>query len=577
MVSDRTDPSVRIFDTTLRDGEQSPGASLTSDEKLILARHIAALGVDVIEAGFPAASPDDLAAVQRIAGEVGGGDGPIIAGLARACAGDVERAWEAVRPARRPRIHTFLATSDLHLEHKLGMSRDQMVDRTGEMVAYARGFCDDVEFSPEDAGRSCPEFLIRVLQAAIEAGATTLNIPDTVGYALPEEYGALIARLIRDTPGTERAVWSVHCHDDLGLATANTLAGIRAGARQAEVTVNGIGERAGNASLEEVVMAIATRRPQLGFTTGVDSRRLTRVSRMVSRYTGIEVPPNKAVVGRNAFAHEAGIHQDGMLKDQRTYEIMTPESVGLEHTRLVLGKHSGRHAFRARLEEMGVELGARTLDEAFRHFKQLADRKKQVTDADLLALIREEVGTVEERFRLGSLQVVCGPPDAATATVKLIGRGGAEEVGAAVGTGSVDAVFRAIGKIVGEGAELVDFTIRNVTEGADALGEVSVRIASGDGSSVPLRGNGSPVRRNGSRRVHSGYGTDTDVIVASAKAYLAAINRMLAAAGEPAPVSVQATAAIGVPAVASAPAAGAPAPYAFTEEPFDSDYTAGIP
>ncbi len=558
MVPDRTDPSVRIFDTTLRDGEQSPGASLTSDEKLILARHIAALGVDVIEAGFPAASPDDLAAVQRIAYQVGGADGPIVAGLARTCKGDIERAWEAVGPARRPRIHTFLATSDLHMEAKLGLSRDQVVDRTGEMVAYARSFCDDVEFSPEDAGRSCPEFLIRVLQTAIEAGATTLNIPDTVGYALPEEYGKLIARLIRDTPGAERVIWSVHCHDDLGLATANTLAGIQAGARQAEVTVNGIGERAGNASLEEVVMALATRRPQLGLTTGVDTRKLTRISRMVSRYTGMEVPPNKAVVGRNAFAHEAGIHQDGMLKDQRTYEIMTPESVGLERNRLVLGKHSGRHAFRVRLEEMGVELEAPKLDEAFRHFKQLADRKKEVTDADLLALVREEVGTVEERFRLGSLQVVCGPPDAATATVKLIGRGGGEQVGAAVGSGSVDAVFRAIGGIVGASCELLDFTIRSVTEGADALGEVSVRIASGGPS---------PVRGNSSGQVHSGYGTDTDVIVASAKAYLAAINRMLAANETAAPA----------PAPSAVAAVAISAPYSHTEEPFASDYTAGIP
>ncbi len=561
MTPDTSDASIRIFDTTLRDGEQSPGASLTSDEKLILARHIAGLGVDVIEAGFPAASPDDLAAVQRIAYQVGSADGPIVAGLARTCRSDIEQAWEGVRPARRPRIHTFLATSDLHLEHKLGMSRDQVVDRVGEMVSYAKSFCDDVEFSPEDAGRSCPEFLIRVLQTAIEAGATTLNIPDTVGYALPEEYGALIERLIRDTPGAERAVWSVHCHDDLGLATANTLAGVQAGARQAEVTVNGIGERAGNASLEEVVMAIATRRPQLGLRTGVDTRQITRVSRMVSRYTGMEVPPNKAVVGRNAFAHEAGIHQDGVLKDQRTYEIMTPESVGLTRNRLVLGKHSGRHAFRARLEEMGVELEAERLDEAFRHFKQLADRKKEVTDADLLALVREEVGTVEERFRLGSLQVVCGPP-AATATVKLTDHGGAEQVGAAVGTGSVDAVFRAIGKIVGAPGELLDFNIRNVTEGADALGEVSVRIAS----------------PSDSRRVHSGYGTDTDVIVASAKAYLAAINRMLAAG----PEAVRATtpvavAAAGAPPAGAPAAAAAPAPFSFAEESFDSDYTVGIP
>ena len=575
MVPDRTEASVRIFDTTLRDGEQSPGASLTRDEKLILARHIAALGADVIEAGFPAASPDDLAAVQRIARRVGTASGPIIAGLARACRGDIEQAWQAVQPAHRPRIHTFLATSDLHMERKLGLSRDQVVERTAEMVAYARGLCDDVEFSAEDAGRSCPDFLIRVLQAAIEAGATTLNIPDTVGYALPEEYGGLITRLIRDTPGSERVVWSVHCHDDLGLATANTLAGIQAGARQAEVTVNGIGERAGNASLEEVVMALATRRQQLGLSTGIASRRITRVSRMVSRYTGIEVPPNKAVVGRNAFAHEAGIHQDGVLKDQRTYEIMSPESVGLERNRLVLGKHSGRHAFRKRLEELGVELEADKLDQAFRHFKQLADRKKEVADADLMALVREEVGAVEERFRLRHLQVVCGPPTA-TATVKLLDRRGVEQVAAAVGSGSVDAAFRAIGTIVGITIELLDFTIRNVTEGADALGEVSVRIASGNPSPIP--------GGNGARPTHTGYGTDTDVVVASAKAYLSAVNRMLAGdapeAPAPAPTVAEVTAPTAVITALSTSghaAEGPPAPYSYAEEPLDSDYTVGIP
>ncbi len=392
-----TEDYVRIFDTTLRDGEQSAGASLTSDEKLILARHIAALGADVIEAGFPAASPDDLAAVTRIAREVGTGDGPIVAGLARACRGDVEYAWRAVKPARHPRIHTFLATSDLHMERKLGMSSDQVADRVGEMVSYARELCDDVEFSPEDACRSRPEFLIRVLAIAIEAGATTLNIPDTVGYFLPEDYRRLMTRLIRETPGADRVVWSVHCHDDLGLATANTLAGIQAGARQAEVTVNGIGERAGNASLEEVVMTLVTRRAQLGLDTGIDTKRITPVSRLVSRYTGIAVAPNKAVVGRNAFAHEAGIHQDGVLKDQRTYEIMTPESVGLESNRLVLGKHSGRHAFRVRLEELGFELESVELDLAFGRFKVLADRQKQVTDDDLRALACQQADIVQER------------------------------------------------------------------------------------------------------------------------------------------------------------------------------------
>ncbi|MEM7354343.1 MAG: 2-isopropylmalate synthase [Acidobacteriota bacterium] len=392
MVDHDTEPSVRIFDTTLRDGEQSPGASLTSAEKLILARRIAALGVDVIEAGFPAASSDDLEAVRTIAEVVGGGEqAPIIAGLARACRGDIDKAWSGVRRARKPRIHTFIATSDLHMERKLGMAPEAVVGRVREMVGYAKTLCDDVEFSAEDASRSRPEFLARVLAAAIEAGATTLNVPDTVGYALPDEYGRLIEGLMAETAGADDVVWSVHCHDDLGLATANTLAGIRSGARQAEVTVNGIGERAGNASLEEVVMALATRRPQLGLATGVDTCGITEISRMVSAYTGIEVPPNKAVVGRNAFAHEAGIHQDGVLKDQRTYEIMTPESVGLERNQLVLGKHSGRHAFGVRLEEMGLELSTEQLDLAFHGFKDLADRKKSVNDADLRALVEETI------------------------------------------------------------------------------------------------------------------------------------------------------------------------------------------
>ncbi|MEM9593804.1 MAG: 2-isopropylmalate synthase, partial [Acidobacteriota bacterium] len=348
-----TPDSVRIFDTTLRDGEQSPGASLDSAEKLTLAREIADLGVDILEAGFPAASPDDFAAVRQIARAVGGPGGPVITGLARADEQDILRALGAIQDARRPRIHTFLATSEIHMDHKLGMSPRQVIDRVGHAVAFARERCDDVEFSPEDASRSDPDFLVRVLAVAIEAGATTLNIPDTVGYAMPEEYGRLIERLRRDTPGGDGVVWSTHCHDDLGLATANTLAGLRAGARQAEVTVNGIGERAGNASLEEVVMALHTRTGAGGFkqrlATNIETRRLAQVSGRVAAATGISVPPNKAVVGRNAFAHEAGIHQDGMLKHGDTYEIMRPEVVG-QCSQLVLGKHSGRHAFRKRLQ-----------------------------------------------------------------------------------------------------------------------------------------------------------------------------------------------------------------------------------
>jgi len=378
---------VRIFDTTLRDGEQSPGASLTADEKLRVARQLARLKVDVMEAGFPAASPGDLEGVRRIAEEVGSEDGPIIAGLARTCEGDLRKAWEAVRPAAKPRLHTFLATSDLHMERKLGMSRQQVLERVSEMVALARSLCEDVEFSPEDATRSEPEFLCEVLARALEAGATTLNIPDTVGYSVPEGYGSLMRQLIEGTPGAERAIWSVHCHDDLGLATANSIAGLASGARQAEVTINGIGERAGNTSLEEVVMALRTRPDIFDLSTGVETRELMHSSRLVAGLTGLPVPPNKAIVGANAFAHEAGIHQDGMLKDRRTYEIMTPEAVGWEESQLVLGKHSGRHAFQVRLEGLGFPLDGKDLDEAFRRFKDLADRKKGLTDADLCTLV----------------------------------------------------------------------------------------------------------------------------------------------------------------------------------------------
>src|SRR5512136_1990873 len=357
---------VRIFDTTLRDGEQSPGATLNIDEKLEIARQLARLGVDIIEAGFPIASPGDFEAVRRVALEVGGGEeAPIIAGLARANRADIERAWDAIRPARRPRIHTFLATSDIHLQYKLKISRAECVARISEMVAHARSLCEDVEFSPEDAGRSDPEFLYLILGEVIKAGATTLNIPDTVGYTTPEEFGALIDGIIKHTPGIEKCTVSVHCHNDLGLATANTLAGLQAGARQAEVTINGIGERAGNTALEEVVMALQTRNPMFNLRTGIDATQITRLSKLVSNYTGISVQPNKAIVGANAFAHEAGIHQDGMLKHNMTYEIMRPEDVGVSQSRLVLGKHSGRHAFRAHLIELGHDLDDTELDKAF--------------------------------------------------------------------------------------------------------------------------------------------------------------------------------------------------------------------
>ncbi len=514
-VAGRDAGAVRIFDTTLRDGEQSPGASLTSAEKLEIARQLARLGVDIIEAGFPAASPDDLKAVQRVAQEVGTPDGPVIAGLARATKNDIDRAWEAVQPAAKPRIHTFLATSDIHMQHKLRMSREEVIERAREMVSYARSLCDDIEFSPEDAGRSDPEFLVEVLGVVIEAGATTLNIPDTVGYTTPDEYYELLHYLVENTPGGDRVTWSVHCHDDLGLATANTLAGIRAGARQAEVTINGIGERAGNTSLEEVVMALHTRPQFYGLHTQIDTTQIVRTSRMVSNYTGMPVQPNKAIVGSNAFAHEAGIHQDGMLKNKQTYEIMTPETVGLTQSRLVLGKHSGRHAFRVRIQELGFELSDAELNTAFGRFKELADKKKTVTDADLEALVADEFYGPHEIYTLVDLQVVCGRPGMPTATVRLRGPDGAEHVMPAVGTGPVDAAFKAIDGIVQTPNTLIEYSVHSITEGIDAMGEVTVRISA----------------ENGKIRMFGGYGADTDIIMASAKAYLAALNRVLAVKG----------------------------------------------
>jgi 2-isopropylmalate synthase len=527
------DNHVRFFDTTLRDGEQSPGATLTSAEKLEIARALARMGVDVIEAGFPAASPDDLEGVRRIAVEVGNmpgpsGEPPIICGLARATRSDIDRSWEAVQHAARPRIHTFLATSPIHMKHKLRMDPEEVVDQVREMVSYAKSYCDDVEFSPEDAGRSDPEFLYLVLGVAIEAGATTLNIPDTVGYTTPDEFGALIGGIMAHTPGIENVIVSVHCHNDLGMATANTLAGLAQGARQAEVTVNGIGERAGNTSLEEVVMALKTRRPVYELETGIDTTHITRVSRMVSNYTGISVQPNKAIVGVNAFAHEAGIHQDGMLKHHETYEIMRPETVGLTHSALVLGKHSGRHAFKVRLGEMGYELTDDELNEAFARFKELADKKKTVTDADLAALITDQLYQPREIYVLDGLQVACGTMGLPTATVRMTGPDGQEHVQAAVGTGPVDATYKAIDKIVQCPNTLLEFTVRSVTEGIDAIGEVTVRLEGENGSKHQRT---SPQSGIVTARTFGGHGADTDIIVASAKAYLSGLNKLLVASG----------------------------------------------
>jgi 2-isopropylmalate synthase len=526
---------VKFFDTTLRDGEQSPGATMTSAEKLEVARALARLGVDIIEAGFPAASPDDLEAVRRIAVEVGNpprGDPnakvPCIAGLARANKNDIDKAWEAIQAAQKPRIHTFLATSEIHMKYKLKMDREQVVERVASMVAYAHTLCSDVEFSPEDAGRSDPDFLYRVLDEAIKAGATTLNIPDTVGYTTPDEYYELIAGIIENTPGMHDGITiSVHCHDDLGLATANSLAGIRAGARQAEVTINGIGERAGNTSLEEVVMTLRTRRPVFHLDTGIDTPQLARVSKLVSNYTGIVVQPNKAIVGANAFAHEAGIHQDGMLKNQQTYEIMRPEDVGVNQSRLVLGKHSGRHALRARLAEMGYALDDGEMDKAFARFKELADRKKSLTDLDLEALVADESYRPHDVYQIDGLQVSCGTLGMPTATVRLMGPDGALHVQAAMGTGPVDAAYKAIDAIVQTPCTLLEFNVHAVTEGIDALGEVTVRVLPKDGvTSIDAQ------KETTYTRIFGGHGADTDIVVASARAYLNALNKLIVAQSE---------------------------------------------
>ncbi len=539
--------TVLIFDTTLRDGEQSPGATLNEQEKLEIARQLSRLGVDIMEAGFPAASPGDLAAVRRIAETVGRTPRrdrqgnwtapPTITGLARANRGDIDKAWEAVSPAVRPRIHTFLATSDIHMEHKLRMTRDEVLETVGDAVQYARSLCDDVEFSPEDAGRSDPEFLVRVLSVAIQAGATTINIPDTVGYTTPEEFGELIRYLRENVPGGQDVIFSVHCHNDLGLATANTLAGIRNGARQAEVTINGIGERAGNTSLEEIVMALYTRRSVFGLETNIITQEIHRTSDMVSRYTGMVIQPNKAIVGANAFAHEAGIHQDGMLKNKRTYEIMDASTIGLNQSRLVLGKHSGRHALRVRLEELGYHLSREELNEIFQRFKELADKKKTVTDADLEALVGDELYQPVETWELLDVQVQCGNQVIPTAVVRLRNNETGEVVvDAGFGTGPVDAVCQGINRIVQAPNNLTEFLVQAVTEGIDANGDVTIRIE------VPeSRGYSETAQGRPRRRLFSGRGVDTDIIVASAKAYMQALNKMLdAQRGENAAVDIAA-------------------------------------
>ena len=500
---------VRIFDTTLRDGEQSPGVSLSAIEKVEIARWLVRMGVDVIEAGFPAASPDDHLAVKQVAREVGQVS-TVICALARATDRDIDVAWEAIRFAKHPCIHTFLAASDIHLEYKLRMTRRQAIERAHAAVVRAKSYCDLVQFSPEDASRADVGFLCEMVSAAIDAGAATINIPDTVGYSTPDEFGQLIKRIVGIAPQDGSVIVSVHCHNDLGMATANTLAGLRAGARQAEVTVNGIGERAGNAALEEIVMALRTRQDQYGLSIGVDTTRIARASRMISNYTGIPVQPNKAIVGANAFAHESGIHQDGVLKHQETYEIMRPETIGLIDSTLVLGKHSGRHAFAEHITTLGYQMESLQLEEAFRRFKELAGKKREVGDADIEALIADLVHRSDDDYRLVDLQVVAGRPGLSTATVRLVGPDEEEHIQASVGTGPIDAIYRAILAIVGVPNCLEEFRIHAVTEGIDAQGAVSVRISS---VGVPMR--------------IGGYGTDTDILVASAHAYINALNRLV--------------------------------------------------
>ncbi len=510
---------VLIFDTTLRDGEQSPGASLNLEEKVAIAQQLARLRVDIIEAGFPFASTGDFNAVHRIAETVGTADGPVICGLARATRGDIKACADAVAPAARRRIHTFIATSDIHLEHKLRKSRPEVVDIAADMVAYARSLVEDVEFSCEDAGRSDPEFLYEVIEAAIAAGATTINIPDTVGYATPAEFGALIAGIDRHVPNIAQAVISVHGHNDLGLAVANFLEAVKNGARQLECTINGIGERAGNASLEELVMALHVRRayfnPFLGHDpasteplTGVRTEEIAKTSRLVSNLTGMAVQPNKAIVGANAFAHESGIHQDGVLKNRLTYEIIDARTIGLSSTRLSLGKLSGRSAFRARLEELGYGLEREDLDDAFARFKELADRKREITDRDLEAIVSEQAQQPDAQYTLKLVQVSTGTNLQPTATVTLVTADGAELTGAAIGTGPVDAVCQALNALARVPNELVEFSVKSVTEGIDAMGEVTIRL-----------------RHQGV--LYSGHAADTDIVVAAAQAFIHALNRLV--------------------------------------------------
>ncbi|MEH2157251.1 2-isopropylmalate synthase [Nostoc sp.] len=518
-MTNKTDRII-IFDTTLRDGEQCPGATLNIDEKLVIAKQLARLGVDVIEAGFAFASPGDFEAVKKIAQIVGTENGPVVCSLARAIKADIEAAAEALKPAVNARIHTFISTSDIHLEYQLRKSRAEVLAIAEEMVAYAKSFMTDIEFSPMDAARTDPEFLYQVLERTIAAGATTVNIPDTVGYTTPSEFGAMIKGIIENVPNIDQAIISVHGHNDLGLAVANFLEAVKNGARQLECTINGIGERAGNASLEELVMALHVRRqyfnPYLGrpensqeSLTNIDTRQIYKTSRLVSNLTGMLVQPNKAIVGANAFAHESGIHQDGVLKNKLTYEIMDAQLIGLSDNQIVLGKHSGRNAFRTRLKELGFELSDTELNKAFVRFKEVADKKKEISDWDLEAIVNDEIQQAPDLFRVELVQVSCGSSACPTATVTLRTPEGEELTDAAIGTGPVDAVYKAINRVVNVPNQLIEFSVQSVTAGIDAIGEVTIRLRY-------------------ESKVFSGHAANTDIIVASAQAYVNALNRLYA-------------------------------------------------
>jgi 2-isopropylmalate synthase len=497
---------VKVFDTTLRDGEQSPGISLNRQEKVEIAQQLARLGVDVIEAGFPITSPGDFDAVQAIAREV---EGPVICGLARTSKQDIDAAWNAIKDAERRRIHTFIATSDIHIERKLQTTREDVKGQARAAVAHARQYTDDVEFSPEDGSRSDVEFMAEVIQIALDEGATTINVPDTVGYTMPHEYAEMFQRLYELVPALRDVTVSVHCHDDLGLAVANSFAGLTAGCRQVECAINGIGERAGNASLEEIVMLLHTREASAGLWTNANTREIARTSRLVSRLTGYPVQPNKAIVGRNAFAHEAGIHQDGVLKERTTYEIMDATTIGLEQNSIVLGKHSGRHALRKALEELGFQVEGAALNTAFKRFKEIADKKKKVTALDLEAIVSDEMKAAPAAFELESFDVEASSTRAPLARVRVRLPGGETGSGSFTGDGPVDAFFSALNAAVGRDARLKEYHVSAVTGGRDALGEVTVLLE--------LDG-----------RLASGVGYSTDILEASGKAYLRAMSNALA-------------------------------------------------